>query len=339
MPAVAAADLIIDLGIFALFFACLMLRKAWVSTLGALLLKAADLIGAISFSVKVFGRGVTIGLGPVANVLRGINADALNLLGLGINATDYAGKRMWHWTAYLLEATGRTIGGVAEWTYGELRHVARVVVPGYVGARLSPVERLTSYLGHKIAQLEAHPTTIVRPITRIIDPRVKALEREVASLSRAVAHVGAVAHSPSLPVPTLRPGWALTGIDELRAQLGKLTRTLTPAGILGLTAAAVLSSLDLGWLKCRGVSRAGRELCRLGGLLESLLNDAVDALIVADLCDFVGAISYATRQLEPLLLEFVRAENALIGCRGFSLPADLAVAPLSLPPTTGIVTR
>lgn len=336
MPAVVGIELIIDLGIFALFFACLLMRKAWVATLGALLLRTADLVGAIEFSAKVFGRGFTIGLGPIADILRTVNAEALNLLGAGINATDLAGKRMWHWTAYLIEATGRTIGGLAEWTYGELRHVARVIVPSYVGARLSPLERLTTQLAHQLAQLATHPTTIVRPITRIIDPRIADIEREVDTLSRAVARVGADAHSPSLPLPSIRPGWVLNGIDEIRAQLGRVTRILTPAGIVGLTAAAVLSSLDLGWLKCRGVGRLGRELCGLGGLIETLLGDAIDALIVADLCEFVSVLSYATRKFAPVLLAFVNVENALIGCRGMTAPPALELPPLSLPPVTGV---
>lgn len=333
----ASLGLLVDLGIFALFFACLLMRKAWVSTLGKLLLKTADLIGGIQFSVKVFRRGFTIGLGPVADILRGINADALNLLGAGIEATHYAGSHLWNSIAYLVEATGRTIGHLGEWTYGELRHVAHVVIPLQLGVRIDPLERLTTTLAHRLAQLATHPTTIVRPITRIIDPRIKVLEREVDTLSRAVAHIGAGALSPSLPLPTWRPGWVRTGIDELREQLGRVTRVLTPAGIVGLTAAAVLSSLDLGWLKCRGVNRMGHALCGLGGLLETLLGDAIEAILVTDLCQVVSAISYTTRQLEPLLLDFVAVENALIGCPGASWPPDLNVAPLSVPPTTGLV--
>lgn len=339
MPAVAAADLIVDLGVLLLLVAFLLLRKAWVSTLGALLLLVAQPFDKANISFSVFGKGFSFGFKWVADWLRHVNAQALELLGAGIFATEYAWHRLWQWTGYLLESTARVVGGLAEYTYGELRHLAKTVLPDYVRLALHPLASKVEWLIHRLAALEAHPTTIVKPITRIVDPRIGRLEHEVATLSRAVAHSGALPAPIAIPIPSVRTGWLTHGIDEIRGRLEHLARTLTPAGIVGLTAAAVLSSLDLGWLKCRGVGRVGRELCGLGGLLESILNDAIDALIVADLCDFVAGIAYATRQLEPALLAFVKVENALIGCRGIGLPADLEVPALSLPPVSGIVVR
>lgn len=337
MPAIAAADLIVDLGIFALFLCFLLLRKAWVATLGKLLLLVAQPFDKAEWKVSVFGRGFRFGFAWVADWLRSVNAQALEILGAGIYATDYAAKRLWQWSAYLFEAIGRTVGGIAEWAYGELRHMVRAVMPAYVSARLHPLASKVEWLFHRLAAIEAHPTTIVRPITRLIDPRIGRLEREVDTLSRAVAHTAPALIPLALPVPSIAPGWVRTGIDEVRAQLGRVTRLLTPAGALGLVAGATLASLDLGWLKCRGVTRLGRELCGLGGLLETILNDAIEALIVADLCEFVAALTYAAEQFEPLLLAFVDVEDALIGCRGITAPADLNVPKLSLPPTTGLV--
>lgn len=332
MPLIAGADLIVELGILLLCIALLLTRKAWVSTFGALLESLAKLADSWSVGFSVFGHGVTIGFGFVAKALRSINASALHLLGAGIQATEYAAKRLWQWTGYLLEATARVVGGLAEWTYAELRHLVRVIVPGYVSARLHPLASKVEWIIHRLAHLAEHPSEILHTVTRVLDPRVSTLEREVETLTKAVASAGAVPIPLPVPVPTLRLGWVKTGIDDLRRWVGTIGRTLTPAGILGLTAAAVLSSLDLGWLKCRGVGRIGRGLCGLSGLIETLASDAIEALIVSDLCQFVGALNYAARQFEPVLVDFAAVEGALIGCHGYSAPADLEPPAFPLPP-------
>lgn len=338
MPVVAAADLIVELGILALFAACLLLRKAWVATLGHLLASLANTLDTFEWGFSLFGHHFGIGLHPVAEILRGLNASALELLGAGINATDYAAKRLWQWTAYLATSTARTVGGLAEWTYGELRYQASHFLPVYVATHLHPLASKVEWTIGRLVQLIEQPTRIIHQTVRVLDPRIGALEAEVATLEAAVSRHAIPWALPRVEAPHVPLGWIKAGIDEVVGQLGRFARVLTPAGIVGLVAAATLSGLELGWLKCRGVNRLGRELCGIGGLLETIFNDAIDALIVADLCQFVQALSYATREFEPVLLAFVKVENALIGCHGISAPHDLTTPALSLPPLQPAVT-
>lgn len=336
MPVVVGVDLIVELGILALFAALLLLRTAWVPTFGQLLESLARAFDGASIGVHAFGQGFTIGFGFVAKLLRGIDNSALHLLGAGINATSYAAHRLWQWTAYLVEQTARVIGDTAEQTYASLVHLRRWVIPPLIAASLGPLYRQIESLAAQFKHLAANPTTIINPVTRVFDPRVRSLERDVKSLSATVAHLGAVAVPHGIAVPTPRLGWLTHGIDELRGRLERIARTLTPAGITGLVAAAVLSQLDLGWLKCRGVGRVGRHLCGLSGLLETLAGDALEALIVTDLCTFAGALGRAVHEFQPALEAFTGVENALIGCHGATLPADLRPPALSLPPRAAL---
>ncbi len=67
------------------------------------------------------------------------------------------------------------------------------------------------------------------------------------------------------------------------------------------------------------------------GLLALLLGDAIEALVVADLCEFIWLLSNVARRAQPLLLAFVSVENALIGCHGVTAAPLLRLAPTTVP--------
>lgn len=326
---VVAVDLIVELGILAIAVALILLRRAWVYSFGRLLTYAADTFDSIGFTVPVIHARISLSF--IAQIIRFVNTLALRFLGEAIDTTDTAAKRLWHYTAYYAEQTARVMGDLAESTWGELHHLRRWVIPAYVTARLAGLTADVRTLTRELEHLAAHPTTIVRTVTRTLDPRVGSLEREVGLLQRQVAAAASGAVVPVERIVTVPAAGIAHGVDELRAKLGKLARTLTPAGVVGLVAAATLSGLDLGWLKCRGVSRVGRELCGLSGLIETVASDALDVLLVSDLCALTAAIGYAAEAFEPALIAFVDVEDALIGCHGASRPAELSLPALSLP--------
>lgn len=293
MPIVLAVDGLAELAIISVAIALILMRRVWVSTFGKLLLTLAGPFDKVNWRFSVLGHGFSFGFGWVATLLRHTNSAALALFGAGITATDYAAKRLWHWTAYLVEQTGRVIGDLAESTYSELRYLRHISMPGFVHAALHPIASKVEWLIHRMQHLEVNPTTIIHRVTRVLDPRVKTLEHDVARLEHAVALAGAAVLTP--PIPVRLPGLAgiRTGLDAIRARVGRLAHELSPAVLAGLVATALVT-LRLGWLKCGGVRRVARHACGMD-------RDALDVLLEATTL-IVGTVS---------LVEFARGMQGL----------------------------
>jgi hypothetical protein len=299
VPLVLAPE-IVALGILAIclfLFAC---RAAWVSTFGALLESLARMFDGAKIGYTVFGRGFHIGFQFAANYLRAIDRTALRLLGEGITATQHAALSLFHWTAYYIEGIGRAMGDMAESFAQDVAYIARWTIHEVITAALHPLASKVAWIIHHLEHLARNPTTIVRPITRIIDPRVARLEAQVQQLAQAVAAAGAAVIPPSIHVtiPSL-PG-IRDGLEALQHGLGRVTRILTPAGIVGLIAAG-LAALKLGWLKCGNVRRVGERVCGMD-------NDALESLLIGTVAVFgtVSLIEFA-REMEGLMDEITPA--------------------------------
>lgn len=306
MPLLLAGDGIVALGIFALFCCFIMLRYGWVSTFGRLLEGAALGFDQVHVPFKVLGRGVTIGVPWASTILRGINHQALRLLGAGIQATEYAGHKLLHWTAYVIAQTGRVIGDLADDTYRALQQLWRDSIPALIAARLHPLASKVEWLIHRLQHLEAHPASIVQPVIRILDPRVKQLEQRVTQLAHALAATaGNVAAIPGrVTVPSL-PG-IRHGLDAVRDQVGRIVRTLTPAGIIGLVAAGIFA-LRLGWLKCGNVRRTAEHVCGMDGdLLEGLLAGTLLIFGTVSLVEFAREMESLMGEIQPAVTAFWR---------------------------------
>jgi hypothetical protein len=306
VPVVLAADGVVELSILAIAIALILLRRVWVSTFGHLLLELAKPFDHAGFTINLGFRKIKLGLQWVATILRGLNAAALHLLGAGIDATDYAAKRLWHWTAYMLESVGRVVGDLAEQVEQELSYLWRQSIPRYVHAALHPLASKVEWLIHYVEHTVAHPTTIVRPVTRVLDPRIASLEREVKRLAATVEADGAAVLAPPIAVPFPHVGDVLHGIDALRARLGKLTRQLAPAAVAALVVAA-LGSLRLGWLKCGNVARFGRHVCGMDGdLLDTLLADTVLVFGTVSLVEFASEMTNLQDEIAGAVRRFWR---------------------------------
>ena len=145
---------------------------------------------------------------------------------------------------------------------------------------------------------------------------------EIATLDQAIA--GAAAEIPEL---------TFQGIDYIRGKLEGLDLTK----LAGLIAAiplvgAIARSLALkSWLWCDSVAAAGKALCGLpANLLTSLLEGAIDVLVLADLCEIIHLMGDAAREVEPLIADFVGVADALIGCHGATKPAALPIRSVAL---------
>jgi hypothetical protein len=302
---VVAVDVIVELGILAIAVALILLRKAWVSTFGTLLRALAAAFDKVSIKLPVIHY--RIGFNWAGDLLRWIDHAALRLLGEGINATETAAKTLWHWTAYYAEQSARVLADFAESTWSELHHLRRWVIPAYVTQRLAALVARVDHLTARLEQIAAHPATIVRPVTRLIDPRVRDLEHELDVLRKQVAVIGSGVLAPPIPVPHLDTGPISRGIDALRDRIGRLTRQLSPAAVAGLVAAALVT-LRLGWLKCSGVRRAAEHACGMDrDILEALLAGTVAVIGTVSLVEFAREMQVLTAEIEPAVRRFWQA--------------------------------
>ena len=125
-------------------------------------------------------------------------------------------------------------------------------------------------------------------------------------------------------------------VKQIRRRLGRVE------ALFGATAMAVAMANVLGipsWrcLTKGPLGRISRALCGLSSrALEDLLGLLVDVVLIADVCEVTKLLNSAVSLIEPEIVAFVTvAEGAL--CHGdFGAPPALAVAPLSLPPVTGL---
>lgn len=149
-------------------------------------------------------------------------------------------------------------------------------------------------------------------VTHVLEPELEALRHRIPALEKGAA----------------------TTASELR----KHSAALSIAGITAATAVA-LDRLGGGWIRCEANKLLGRANCSNGSdLWRKLLGDALDALLITDLCEMVALMAATARVFEPVLIGFVDVEDALIGCHGASKPPALNVPALSLPPVTGLLT-
>jgi hypothetical protein len=304
VPVAIAAEGIVELAIISLLIACLILRRAWVSTFGFLILRMAAPFEKVNWHFTVLGHGFSFGFAWVAKLLRGVNDLALSVLGAGIEANQWAALKLWHWTAYLIGVTGRSIGDLAESTYGELRHLARIIIPDAIEARVRAFVRQIEYVKHRLEHLDVNPTTIIHKTVRVIDPRVAHLERDVHALAAKLAAAGSAVIPAGVAIPAPDVTGIRHGLDAARAKLGQVARTLTPAGILGLTAAAVFR-FRLGWLKCGNVRRTGENLCRMdGGLLDDLLAGTLLVFGTVSLVEFAREMETLMEEITPAVVGF-----------------------------------
>lgn len=319
-----AAIGLVDLGVFLALAFLIALSYAYRYSLGAALVALANVIGAVRLP-GILGGGRIFGF--LADALTGIDNEIRHALGVGIAALQTTWNEAVSYTAQAIHWIGHEIGALAHDTaqavetlsVRQVTNVYKKVNPGLarrVGALAAAVAALTRQLEHVIAR-EAHVA------------KAKA---------QAVEH--AIAHPDIGAIPRALPGlkWIEHSAGWVRGELKRLSRVLTPAGIIGLIGATTFGAFGLGWLRCKGVNRVGRALCGLTGVIEALALDALTAFAAIDLCWFVRGVEAAAENIRPLLLAFVDVENALIGRCGGEAAKPLVLRDVSPTPVHDALT-
>ncbi len=350
MPVVVrfVPELTLDLGvllIFAVAWGLIMLVTPFVQ---ALLIALKLILKATSFLVKILSIG-QIKLGTGTERVEQAVSDSLR------EAASFASDGVglfFHRLADLFVSIGDEVAALAGLVALLVYAFTRRAPGPHLEARVQRNRRhadVTKAQAKGIgARVAAHDQALSHAeagaIGAGIAVRTKPLVSRIGALEGAVLpRLGALEHGIGVAIPS-----DIAGLRErtravedlangLRKRVGKLAH-LVGVGSLAAVVAVGLASLGGSWIRCRNWRRIGRAGCRLPtDLLEALLGGAITAFVVSDLCRFTELLSRAAEQFEPLLLDFVAAEDVLIGCAGISKAPSLGVRAVSLPPVTGAV--
>jgi len=294
----------IPLDILATCAVLIALSFAYRSSIGALLEILAKAFKAASWKVPYVG---TVGLGFLAGPIESVDNSIRDALAAGISSTE------WAWHVFLGQITGawqwigRTVDEVATDTAGALKHLVKETVPAIVAGLLVGPTLLLKTLGVTVGQLERD----VKQALAASGKTIVKVEHVAVGTAAAVPKIVTVTIPAAVKTAVALPSDITRGIDETlkatKEKLDKLARTLTPAGILGLTAAAVLSGLGLGWLKCSNVNKVGKRLCGLNAnTIEQLLAGLVVVFGTLDLVKFSKQVQGVTDEFEGVARDFWR---------------------------------
>jgi hypothetical protein len=287
-------------GLVILCLICLFLialSKSWEYTIGALLASLATGVRAVEVSIPVIHKH--LGLGPLADAIDKVNNAVLHAIGRGITWSEAGVHATLGTMAWLWQETARGLDGLAQDTAGALDIVRKATLPALIRAYTASLGAGIAAGKATVGALTLSVRAVAAQLDRIITPRLHGLEQRVDVLARAVAAAGSVVIAIPRAIPSAIPGDITSGVDGLWRHVKSITRTLTPAGILGLTAAAVLSGLGLGWTRCSNVSRIGKRAC---GLNVGAIEDLLGGLVVV-----FGAVS-----LVAIAEEMVTVTDALV---------------------------
>ena len=329
-PVELAPEVALSAGLIALALAWIVLyglQSGYDSTLGALLRWLHD-----HTSVKFFGIKLTdpIPFGKIDHWIKG-------RIGDGMRAVEYGMSGTVHWMEYTWRLTVDSLEWFARETTGAIETLATGTLPAWIDAGTRPLHAAIGALYGELNSLRLEGQALVLRYAHSIEAE---MEREFGIAWRGIDAIGKSAaaalesavHGIEARIASLAD-YIYHGVS---ARLGHLERLL--AG--GLIAAIALEAIGRVWpyFKCGNVRRAARGICRADtAILDLLFGAGIEALLVSDLCGLVTALSAVARKAEPLLLEFVSVENALIGCHGIEAAPLLALPAVTVPAQTTTV--
>jgi len=149
--------------------------------------------------------------------------------------------------------------------------------------------------------------------------------------ARVAGLEGELDHVLEWDIPGLRA--RTRAIEHGLARLYERAKTkplAIPRSVAIAAVAIALGQLGGSWIRCQNWNRLGRAGCRLPlGLIEALLEDAIGALVVADVCQIAGLVERAAVEFEPVLDELVNLESFICLAGGASYPTGIVAADLA----------
>lgn len=288
------------LGVFAVAAFCIAASFAYTNTFGAMF----RLLAGIFYRATVKGPlGLEVGLGFLGDAISGLDNAIRDAFAAGISGSEWAWHETIHQTALAFQSIGGAVEDVANSTDAALDYLYRHALPTAISIALNPFGTAIHYLLPTVHQL-------ARDVARLIEHTAKPLVRVIHDQT---VNQPAITRTIYRTLPgTIRtvidvPNALIRGIDETlsatEARVGRLARTLTPAGIVGLVAAGV-AALGLGWLRCSNVVRVGKQLCGMERFaVDALLAGALILFSRISLHAFATYLVGITEQLSGELLD------------------------------------
>jgi hypothetical protein len=261
--------------------------KVYAASFGALILGLADLL---DFGITVLKRHVRP-FGVIADGLRKLDAGirySLAELALG---SEHVASWFFTQAGNIMEWTGREIADLAETTANALHLDRTVFTPRLIRRSTAQAEaRLDTKWGTatgRQAQDEIQLEILRRGIDRLdwrtthaIPKRIDGVEARQGSLTHDLARVG--------------------------GRVKAVERKLGAKAFAGAVAVA-LTTLGLGWARCRNVGKVGKAICRTdSNLLDTLLADAALLTVAFNLRTFTRELQDVTDETAGLIHRLVR---------------------------------
>lgn len=216
--------------------------------------------------------------------------------------------------ALLWSGVGYVVEKLAFQTLQSFSHVRHVTIPKAIRARVLPLQG-------QVGRIKATQTAIAHDTIPRVGRRARTAEQEAHSIGRKVgALAGAVgaaligAPSAALDWPRAKVGTKPRADTGLRSRVKSLERLLAGAGVAALVWAG-LRTLSLRWLRCWKVNKLGRGLCGMNPhWFNDILGLLTDFLILRSICDIIGPVETAAKDVGVPLVELLTRAESFVNC-------------------------
>ena len=277
-------------------------------------------------SISIFGRHPFGFLGGLAHSIE-------HFFGSIAFASERYLARSWHQVAGVFDFIGQMFLLIASLNWLMAREIARVPGLVYHAIAGSPTAKTAKHADARAKRAGAAAAAAGAVAGAGFRARSRTVpspwRRWVRAQAQQAAWAGAVtgAAVAERTVPALRIN------DAQRKRLALLEKALGALGLAALVDIG-LRKLDLGHLRCRNNRKIGKSLCGLPfSILEGLLGDALDVLLVTQLCRIVTLMTDGAKLAAPALDALVAMVDDLIRCTGSERPKAFPLA-VYTPPST-----
>lgn len=208
----------------------------------------------------------------------------------------------WHRLGQLVRMVARELEGLA---WDMLLLAAGLVelwkpktIRAFIHALLNPIETAQRIYDALMRGARASIAAVRQMVVEGVYPRLRGAEHAIEDVL-----------TPDIAALRTRARAIEDRLAKLRAWTKRHERVVA-TGVFVAAVAFALRRLELGWLRCRNVRKAGRFLCGLpAGLLDDILGLALIGLVVVKPRDVAKLAIEATEQMESIIVKIAEAAD------------------------------
>lgn len=239
---------------------CIALGLLWVyrSTISKILLGLANKIDDVAIPVRI----TTIRpLAPMATALRFVDGEIRHGLGLAVLSTERGAAWLWGLAARQIAWVGDEIAELA-WSVAQaFTHTTTITIPHAARNAQHGVIRRIRKAEAAAAAAAAAGTLALHRFEAVVTGRIRGMDKDLSALKKRVV---------------------------------KAERKLAGAGAIAFVGATI-ARMGLGWLRCRNVRKAGKQVCGMDyDILSALLAGTLAVWGAVSLVEFVKELETLT---------------------------------------------